>query len=236
MSADAQRTWRDRGLALAMLMVALVAFWWRAPDAQDARQRTQVPLEALVPAQFGAWRLDPVAAGMVRPAVEAAKAYEMYDQILERVYLDDAGDRVMVSVAYGRRQSVGLQMHRPDVCYRTGGFTVSGEQAGQLVLPSHALPVTRLVAQMPGRHEPITYWRLLGDHLVVDDADFKWSQFKSGMQRAIPDGLLFRVSTLDTSAARAYAVQTRFVQALDAALTPAQRARLMGLPPAAQAP
>jgi EpsI family protein len=232
----ASLNWRDRGLALLMLTVALACAWWQVPDAQDARQRTQLPLESLVPARFGSWRLDPVAAGMVRPAVEAAKAYEMYDQVLERVYMDDAGERVMVSVAYGRRQSVGLQMHRPEVCYRTGGFAVSAPQAGQLLVNGKAMPVTRLVAQMPGRNEPITYWRLLGDRLVVDDSDFRWAQFKSGVRRAIPDGMLFRVSTIDASPARAYAIQTRFVQALDAALSPAQRARLMGLPDGATAP
>lgn len=220
---------RDLILAALLLMVALLSAWWRwsAPEPEHA-QRGGTPLEELVPARFGVWRLDPVTLGLVRPAVEAAKAYEMYDQILERVYLNDLGERVMVSVAYGRRQSVGLQMHRPDVCYRAGGFAVSDVENGLLSLGALQLPVTRLVAQMPGRHEPITFWRLLGDKQVNDERDFKWSQLQLGLARRIPDGLLFRVSSLDASPPRAWALQARFIREMEAALTPVQRVRLLG--------
>jgi len=226
------RVRRDLTLAVAMLVVALLAAWWRWSAPQDDAKREATPLESLVPARFGEWRLDPVTLGLVRPAVEAAKAYEMYDQILERVYVNDLGERVMVSVAYGRRQSVGLQMHRPEVCYRSGGFVVSGVEQGVLPLQSLKLPVTRLVAQVPGRHEPVTYWRLLGDRQVFDERDFQWSQLQLGLTRRIPDGLLFRVSSLDASPARAWALQARFIRDMEAALTPVQRARLLGEPAA----
>jgi EpsI family protein len=220
---------RDLVLAALMLGVALLCAWWRLSAPQEDSRRGATPLEALVPSQFGVWRLDPVTMGLVRPAVEAAKAYEMYDQILERVYLNDLGERVMVSVAYGRRQSVGLQMHRPEVCYRSGGFAVSAVGSGMLTLHNGVLPVTRLVAQVPGRHEPITYWQLLGDRQVSDDQDFRWSQLQLGLARRIPDGLLFRVSSLDTVPARGWALQARFIRELDAALTLDQRRRLLGM-------
>jgi EpsI family protein len=177
----------------------------------------------------GEWQPDPVSVGFVRPAFEQAKKFQMYDQVLERVYVNPAGERVMLSVAYGRQQSVGLQMHRPEVCYKAGGFEVGPVSAGQVDLPGHVLPVKRLVATMPDRQEPITYWRLLGDQLVTDEVRFKLDQIAAGIKgRGIDDGLLVRVSSLGADAEAAWRLQAAFVQALDQAQDVDQRRRTTG--------
>ena len=54
--------------------------------------------------------------------------------------------------------------------------------------------------------------------------------FPSGQ---IPDGLLFRVSSIDTDAAHAFKVQQQFVADMMGAVQPDVRLRLSGLKPAA---
>ena len=216
-------------LTASLLAVATLAHLGRPQASAEANARALVPLEALFPQRVGVWQPDPVSVGFVRPAFEQAKQFQMYDQVLERVYVNPAGERIMLSVAYGRQQSVGLQVHRPEVCYKAGGFHVGAVRSGRIDLPGHVLPVTRLVASMPDRQEPITYWRLLGDQVVTDEARFKLDQLKAGLKgRGIDDGLLVRVSSLGSDADSAWALQASFVEALDRAQDDAQRRRTTG--------
>lgn len=216
-------------LVASLLAAAGLAQLSKPQASPQANARALVPLEALFPQRVGEWQPDPVSVGFVRPAFEQAKKFQMYDQVLERVYVNPAGERVMLSVAYGRQQSVGLQMHRPEVCYKAGGFEVGPVSAGQVALPGHVLQVKRLVATMPDRQEPITYWRLLGDQLVTDEVRFKLDQVAAGLKgRGIDDGLLVRVSSLGADAEVAWRLQAEFVQALDRAQDEAQRRRTTG--------
>lgn len=215
-------------MAISMALTGLFSHVFRPKPPPDAQVRAQTPLEQLFPAQFGDWRLDPSSAALIRPAFEQARRFQMYDQVLERTYMDSLGRRIMLSVAYGRQQSVGLQMHRPEVCYKAGGFHISDVRPGSLTLLSREVPVTRLFASMDGRPEPITYWRLLGHELIADETQFKLRQLSMGVSSSIPDGLLVRVSSIDDNLAGAYQLHAAFAQALAQALTPAQRQRVLG--------
>jgi EpsI family protein len=217
-------------LALGMVLTALFSAHFAPRPQESAQLRASVPLEQLFPARFGAWQLEPAAAGLIRPAFEQARQFQMYDQVLERIYVNAAGQRIMLSVAYGRQQSVGLQMHRPEVCYKAGGFKVGDIQTGVLDIKGLSLPVTRLLASMEGRPEPITYWRLLGNEVVADEMQFKLRQLSLGAASAIPDGMLVRVSSIDENSQAAYLVQAEFIRALADVLTPFQRGRVLGQP------
>lgn len=215
-------------MAIFMTLTAAFSYAFLPKPQPEAQARANTPLEQLFPSEFGTWRLDPAAAALIRPAFERARQFQMYDQVLERTYMDDVGHRIMLSVAYGRQQSVGLQMHRPEVCYKAGGFKVSHIEPGELTLLGRAVPVTRLFASLEGRPEPITYWRLLGNEVIADEARFKLRQLSSGGARGIPDGLLVRISSLDDDLPHAYKLQAEFAQAMAQALTPAQRQRVLG--------
>jgi len=52
---------------------------------------------------------------------------------------------------------------------------------------------------------------------------------KFGLTGRIPDGLIFRVSSIDSNDARAFALQDQFVNQLLEAVSPEARARLSGL-------
>jgi EpsI family protein len=215
-------------LAVCMGLTAVFSAVFLPRPQPLAQSRANMPLEQLFPARFGAWQLDPSSAPLIRPAFEQAKRFQMYDQVLERTYLNPSGYRIMLSVAYGRQQSVGLQMHRPEVCYKAGGFKVEGLSPASLRVGQGMLPVTRLFASMEGRPEPITYWRMLGDDVVADEVQFKLRQLSLSTSGAIPDGMLVRVSSIDEDKAAAYQAHAAFVQALAQALSPAQSLRVLG--------
>jgi EpsI family protein len=216
------------GMALAMGATAGLA-WWAKPGRRLDASRPAVRLEMLFPARIGDWRQDTTpSSALVRPADEAGRLYGIYDQVLERIYIGPQGERLMLSVAYGTEQSVGLQVHRPEICYPGGGFKVSGLRRAWLPLPGRALPVTRLLATQPGRSEPITYWAVLGDTVEAGWGSFRWRQLSFGLRGQLLDGLLVRVSTLDLRPERAWETHDRFVAALLQSLGPAERLRVMG--------
>jgi hypothetical protein len=51
-----------------------------------------------------------------------------------------------------------------------------------------------------------------------------------GLNGMVPDGLIFRVSSIQSDSANAYKLQDQFVNALFSSIAPAQQARLAGKP------
>ena len=202
------------------------------PTRRLADERPPIKLEAVFPDHFGAWQVAPVAGALVRPSDEAGRFYCIYDELLERIYLNSTGERVMLSVAYGTDQSVGLQVHRPEVCYPGNGFSVTRLERLDLPLAGRALRGTRMLAARPGRSEPITYWTVLGDVVENDNRAFRWRQIKSGLQGQILDGMLVRISSFDANPERGWAQQLAFAGELVAAVPDALRVRVIGVPPA----
>lgn len=214
------------GLAAGMGAGALAA-WWMKP-VPDPQAVNGPPLEQVFPRRFGDWQADSGAEMFVRPAREQGRYLGVYDQVLERTYVDAKGERVMLVAAQGSEQSAGLQLHRPEVCYPGNGFRVSGLQAVALPVGGRELPGTRLHAVMPGRSEPITYWTVLGGEVVADSAEFRWRQLQFGLRRRLLDGMLVRLSSIEPDPGRAYALHLRFANELAAALKPADRPRILG--------
>lgn len=220
---------RRKALVLAAAMGGAAALALAAkPRRRLADERPAVKLEAVFPEGFGDWQLAPVASALVRPADETGRLYGIYDQVLERVYVHPSGERVMLSVAYGSEQSVGLQVHRPEVCYPGSGFIVSRLERLDLPVAGRALPGTRLLATHSRRTEPITYWTVLGDVVENDSRAFRWRQLKFGLQGQILDGMLVRISTVDTNPEHAWARQLAFANELVAAVPEALRVRVIG--------
>ena len=185
-------------------------------------------LATLFPPRFGRWRVE---AGLpvVLPVPDVqAKLHATYGQVLSRTYVDDRGEHVMLSVAYGGDQADGTRAHRPEVCYPAQGYRIVDERAGTLSVAGRTLEVRQLMAQLGPRNEPITYWIVVGGQVVASGAGQKVVELRYGLRGLIPDGLLVRVSTIDFDMARGLATQERFVADLAAALSDAGRARVFG--------
>lgn len=213
---------------LSLVCAAFVADAWRA---DRHRVHAASPnLEVLVPAQLGRWRIDSGPPPVQPNAALQAKVERLYDRTLARTYVDDEGRRVMLVVAYGADQSSdALQAHRPEYCYQAQGFSIRAVGDARLPVESGALPVRRLVAERPDRHEPITYWMMVGHRAVLPGWERKLAQLRSGLDGAVPDGFLVRVSSLDRDAGAGHAAQEGFILDLLAALEPPARRRLTGV-------
>lgn len=214
-------------LATGMGASALLATWLR-PAPRGAQAHAGPSLDDLVPARFGVWAPDRDAASFVRAADRRGRQTAIYDQVLERTFLHPSGQRVMLSLAYLGAQSSDMQLHRPEVCYRAGGFRVGEPSAARLQVGGRTLPVTRLVAEMPGRPEPITYWTVVGGR-AGEASVLPWSErLRHAMQRQDAEGVLVRISSIDPQSERAYALHGEFAADLVHALAPDRRDFVLG--------
>jgi len=219
-----------RMLVLGAAMGAAAAMAeWAKPVADPSAWRPA--LDDLFPRAFPRWRADEGAEMLVRPTRETAREEEggLYDQVLQRTYVAADGARVMLLAAVGAEQSAGLQLHRPEVCYPGNGFRVEDLHGDTLQAAERRIPCTRLLASRPGRSEPVTYWTVLGQRVVADAGEFRARQLHFGLRRRLLDGMLVRVSSLDSDREAAYALHTRFAAALAQALAPRARDKVLGV-------
>lgn len=218
------------GLLIAILMIATSAGAIVArPDRKVADIEPAFSLETLVPTQFGDWREDSHRLVQVINPQTQQLLDRLYSQVLSRVYVNDKGYRIMLSIAYGSDQRGSLQAHKPEVCYPAQGFTLRKFETSQLATPYGEIPAHRLFATMGPRQEPVTYWFTVGDKAVRGKLEKRLMDLRYGLTGQIPDGLLFRVSSIDSSQARANLMQEQFINQLLQAVSPAGRKRLSGL-------
>lgn len=224
------RQQRRAVLALLLMGTAAAAAWKLTPTTRMASLHGDFQLEQAIPKQFGSWQLDErVVGGIINPQQEAVLK-QIYSQTLSRTYIDRQGQRVMLSIAYGRDQRDAMQLHYPEVCYPAQGFELLGKSTSILSLPYGDIPIRRLQTVLGNqRYEPITYWTLVGDRSTLGGVDKKLIELSYGLDGVIVDGLLFRVSSIDRDTTRAFALQGEFIEALLASLSAEQRRRFAGL-------
>lgn len=217
-------------LTLTVLMCAAsVAGYAARPGAKAADKGQTVSLESIVPKAFGEWReLPEQGAQVVNPQTKELLD-KLYSQILTRTYVNKEGYRIMLSMAYGDDQRGGLQAHRPEVCYPAQGFKLGAVQDGALPTAFGSIDVRRITTSLGSRNEPVTYWLTVGDQVIQSALDKRIAQIKLGLTGQIPDGLLFRVSSIDTDNSRGFALQQKFTADLMSAVPAPARKQLSGL-------
>ena len=216
-------------IGLCMFAAAGVALALK-PTAKVADAGPKIDLETLIPKSFGDWKIDEsIAPLLVSPELQA-KLDEIYNQTLTRTYVNSRNERIMLSIAYGGDQSDSMAVHKPEVCYPAQGFEILKNKADTFSTGEGDIPVKRLVATQGRRIEPITYWATVGDTVAVSGVKSKLQQMKYGLTGKIPDGLLFRISSIQADESAAYRNQDDFTRALIGALTPEGKQRIIGRP------
>jgi EpsI family protein len=219
-------------LIIAALMFAASAGALLArPTVKVADVKAHQSLESTVPGAFGDWRLEPQRIAQVVNPQTQELLDKLYSEVLSRTYVNGAGYRVMISIAYGTDQREGstLKAHKPEVCYPAQGFTLHSNVAGTLRAGGGEIPVSRLSTSLGDRREPVTYWFTIGDQAVKGKLEKRLVELRYGLTGQIPDGLLFRVSSIDPDTGRAFRMHEQFVNQLLDALPPSDRARISGL-------
>lgn len=221
--------WRAFWLLLAMCGTALATVLVK-PTVRLADQGEKINLEAMIPRQFGNWAMDERQSALVVNPQGEGLVSELYQQVLSRTYLNaQRGQAIMLSIAYGENQSHSHDLHVPDICYSGGGFQIHKAMRGELSLRQGSIPVKRLVTQLHQRHEPLTYWAIVGDRVVSGAVSPKLVALSYGLRGQIPDGIIFRVSSVGSDDAVAFSAQQVFVQDLFDAVSSHDRKRLASL-------
>lgn len=200
------------------------------PTIIIADELPPIDLKAMVPTAFGDWREQlNLSAHIVNPQQEQMLE-KIYSETLTRTYINSAGYRIMLSIAYGKNQSGDLQLHKPEVCYPAQGFAVKSKQPGALDLQGSATPATRLEASLGQRFEPVTYWSVVGDQVTASMTDKRLAEMRYAMSGRIPDGMLVRISSIDRVSSVAYAMHSQFASQMVQAIAPEHRTRFIGGP------
>jgi len=215
---------------LAALMCLAAFGGYAARPSEKAADRGQsLSLATVVPKQFGEWtELEEQSAQVVNPQTKEILD-KIYSQLLSRTYVNKQGYRIMLSMAYGDDQRGALQAHKPEVCYPAQGFQLHSNQLGQLPTPHGSVEVRRLSTSLGPRAEPVTYWFTVGDEVIQSNMQKRLAEIKLGLTGQIPDGLLFRVSSIDPDTQRGFQMQQRFAADLLSNVPAPVRKRLSGL-------
>lgn len=222
----------QRRAVLAAGVMGLSALVGQAlvPTKRLADLRANFNLAERIPSHFGVWRVDVNArVGVVNPQTEELLK-RIYTATLERTYLNDKGQRVMLSIAYGSDQSdPSVQMHYPEVCYPAQGFKVLSNRRDTLEIANGKIAVRRLETNYANqRPEPVTYWTLVGEVQSLDSFDKRLAEIRHGLRGEIVDGMLVRVSTIDANTPAAFQLQDRFVRDMLQAMDAEAHYRLVG--------
>jgi len=209
-------------LGTSMLSVALT------PTRSTVAGAAQFNLEALIPHQFGDWQMDErVTHAVIDPRLQATIS-SIYSQTLSRTYFNSNGRRIMLSLAYSENQSGASRIHRPEICYPAQGFQIIKKWKDVISVDSMMLPIMRITTQLGNRYEPITYWLRVGDTLVQGHIEQTFTRTIQGLAGNVPDGILFRVSEINSNFQDSLDLQDQFIRALLSSMTQADRKILLG--------
>lgn len=185
-------------------------------------------LANIVPRSFDDWREVPLSPQIISPQTQQLLD-SLYSELLSRTYRSAQGYSIMLSIAYGNDQRGSLAVHKPEVCYPAQGFALIDTAEVTLTTPFGGIPARQLRTALGARQEPVTYWLTVSGATLRSAWEKRLIGFRLALTGQIPDGLLFRVSSIDADAKRAWSQHSRFVQALLTAASPQARERLTGL-------
>lgn len=215
-------------ILIAMTIAAALAIFLR-PTLMIVDQGNPIDLESMVPKQFGQWRLDNSQAQLTVSADVQSKLDQLYSQLFTQTYVNADGYRIMVSISYGANQSNdSFQVHRPEFCYVSQGFDLKEIGDKELSSAGHKIDVRRLLATQGQRIEPITYWITIGEKATLPGIRRKLTQISYGLSGKVPDGLLFRISSIDPTPENAFQIQEKFIGDLLSSMSAEHRTKFIG--------
>jgi len=150
-------------------------------------------LDDIIPKKIGEWEFATVSGLVTAPEDQLSKM--LYSQLFTRVYVSPGKPSIMMLVAQSASQTGVLQVHRPEVCYPAGGYSLSPVVEFDLPLTHGRLRTNQLTASAGGSSEHIIYWTRIGQHMPISWAQQRWAVAGDNLRGIIPDAVLARIST-----------------------------------------
>ncbi len=202
-------------MGAAMLGTAAVAFA-RQPTAHNPVVKLET-FEKWVPKTFGQWA-EVGSSGVVLPAPDALSD-RLYDNLVTRVYASpDAA--VMMLLAYNNMQDGMLQVHRPEICYPVGGYTLTETEGISVAALGKQIPSNVFTAAAADRTEQVVYFTRLGDEYPRTWAEQRLAVVEENLGGRIPDGMMLRVSLISRDRPSALETLREFIGEFSAASAP----------------
>ena len=191
--AAGQLTRRHLLMGAALTATAVVAF---AREPRETMRRLKPgELESMIPIRIGQWGFETRSGLVLPPDYPLAKS--LYSDVLTRVYVSEDRPPVMLLIAYSNTQNGMLQLHRPEVCYPAGGYTLTETKTKALAIsPGVAIPARFFSAESPARTEQVMYWTRIGTESPTSWIDQRAAVIRANLKQVIPDGILVRISTV----------------------------------------
>jgi len=222
------RSLKLKTLLIGLVLVVVAGCELLLKPTKFLAEHDRINLSRMIPERFAAWHQDDTRVGLVNAQTDSALS-RLYDQNLVRTYVNADGQRIMLNVAYGRDQGGDKRLHPPEICYRSQGFMISETRTAQLNYAYGALPIQQFVGNLGGaRREPVTYWVSYGDVVMADATQSRLTRLHYVFKGLIPDGILFRVSSINNQENRdEFALHERFIKDLIASLSDPDRSALI---------
>lgn len=166
----------------------------RQPAPNRPRIKTD-EFKSWIPNKIGEYQFE-TSSGLVLPPSDALSD-RLYDNLITRTYQAPTGNVVMLLIAYNNRQDGVLQMHRPEICYPAGGYTLSTIDPIDVAMPNgEQLPSQIFTARSDTRNEVVLYWTRVEGDFPRRWIEQRMAVAKANLRGIIPDGVLVRVSML----------------------------------------
>jgi EpsI family protein len=184
-------------------------------------------LEAIIPQKIGPWSFYSKSGLVVPPSDELSDA--LYAQLLTRVYVAAEQLPIMLLIAQSGFQTGVLQVHRPEVCYPTGGYELSAPSSLDVDTSRGKLSTVAFTATADARTEQLIYWTRVGRDLPSSWSEQRWSVAKANLRGELPDAVLVRISTVSPDEDQAFSVLETFARDLIGAVPASARQFLTGM-------
>lgn len=185
------------------------------------------PFDAMIPKRVGSFTFNSES-GLVLPPSDALSA-RLYDNLVTRTYSSPTGEGVMLLIAYNNKQDGVLQIHRPEICYPAGGYTLTPVRPIDVpIAGAEALPSQIFAATSEARNEVVLYWTRVGDQFPRRWIEQRWAVAEANLRGIVPDGVLVRVSAISNDFGETTPMLSTFIRDLHSASETRMRRLLFG--------
>ena len=171
--------------------------------------------QRLIPSKVGGWTS--------RKRAEDEGQDKLYENLETRIYEGNGLPAMMLLIAYSSVQRNDVQVHRPEVCYPAAGFPILWTKPATIDAGNRKLLGRELLADRGGLHERIIYWVRVGDEFPIGWPEQRLTMALSNARGVTPDGVLFRVSTIEDDPEIAASALRMFIKAFIATSSPSFR-------------
>ncbi len=224
--APASRSVSRRHLLMGGALLAVSGLAVARTPKQRYADLSEKQFEALFPRSFGNWHTLPTSELVMPPESELAN--KLYQHILTRTFVDSNGVAVMFLAAYNSMQLNNVQLHRPEICYYAGGFSIDESKPYQIASQAGMLPARMVVASLGSRKENILYWTRIGEDFPQSWVGQRIAMTKANLEGFMADGLLLRMSSINPDSEQALKDMSRFMTDMMNHVSPAARRVLVG--------